>query len=205
MIMTADAIIQRIKEEAEKEVQTIRYEESCELTDIRNLAEQKAEDSYNRRISEGERDIRQYVTSQQSKIRIEAKRLVREEKEELINRCFAMARQELHTIRSSNEYPKTLENLLKECIDSLGNHEIYVYVHSDDRHAMQVIVNRMNGDGNSLILSDEPVHTSGGMICVRASDRVTIDNTVEARFSRMQRELIVAASKILFQNGGPDG
>ena len=202
--MTVEAIINRIQREAEEEVRSIRAEEACELTNIRNLAEQRAEAAYNHRLSEGFREIRQNIASQQSRTRIEAKKLVRESKEDLINQCFKETEKYLQTLRIKNEYPSLLKHLIEECMVNLGGQEHIISVHPDDRKIVQEIINSMQKDGNSIHLSDEPVMTTGGVICERVTDRVTIDNTVEARFSRMKRDMIVAVSKILFENGVSD-
>ncbi|NLV26813.1 MAG: hypothetical protein GXY48_06570 [Methanomicrobiales archaeon] len=201
--MTVDAIISRIEKEVEEEIQAIRNEEYCEITNIRNLAEQKAEDAYNHRISEGWREIRQLVASGESRTRIDAQRKVREAREELISDCFEETRNQLRTIRRSDKYPVLLKNLLSDCIESLGNTEIVLFVHSDDRKIALDIINSLNKEGYSLSLSPDPVLTDGGVICERVSDKVIIDNTVEARFSRMQRDMVITASSILFHSGDP--
>lgn len=203
--MTVEAIINRIQREAEEEVRSIRAEEACELTNIRNLAEQRAEAAYNHRLSEGLREIRQNIASQQSRTRIEAKKLVRESKEDLINQCFRETEGYLQTLRTKKEYPALLKHLIEECMANLGGQEHIISVHPDDRKIASEIINSMQKDGNSIHLSDEPVMTTGGVICERVTDRVTIDNTVEARFSRMKRDMIVIVSKILFENGVSDG
>lgn len=199
--MSVDAIIHRIREEAEKEVRAIRAEESCDVSNIRTRAEQDADSAYNHRISEGQREIRQYIASQQSKTRIEANRTVREAKEEIINHCFSEVSGYLTSIRTQKEYPGLFQCLLKECAENLGHEDILVHVHPDDRPLAEHSILALNEEGYFLWLSDRDILTSGGVICERVSDLVSIDNTMETRFSRMEREMVIAASQILFQTG----
>ena len=199
--MSVDAIISRIREEAEKEVQAIRAEESCDISNIHAHADQKAEDLYNRRMAEGQREIRQYLASQQSRTRIDAKRKVRAVQEDIINRCFSEVTKHLRIIRNRDEYPIIFKFLLKECAENLGSSEILVQVHQKDRFLAEECIRELNQEGFSLRLSEQLIQTDGGVICVRVSDKVMIDNTLETRFTRMERELIVAASHILFQSG----
>lgn len=199
--MTYEAIINRIRSEADNEVRAIEAEAACELTDIRNLAEQKAEDAYNHRMSEGWREIRQYIASQQSKTRIEAKRLVREAKEDMLQQSFTKTSRYLKDIRKSDTYPVILRRLLDECVLNLGTADLLISVHPADRDIVREIIDEYRKEGYSISLSTQPVDTDGGVIGERVSDRVIIDNTIEARFSRMHRDLIVAASEILFQTG----
>lgn len=201
--MSVDVIISRIREEAEKEVQAVRAEEASVLTSIRSKAQQKAEDIYNRRVAEGMREIRQNSASHQSKARIEAKRKVREVKEELIRECFSEVSGYLNTIRGRPEYPVLLKNLLLECAQNLGSSKVRVQVHSDDRLLAEDLIQAINLEGFSLHLSDAVIQTAGGVVCERVSDKIIIDNTVETRSARMKREMIVAASETLLQNGEP--
>ncbi|MCA1914862.1 V-type ATP synthase subunit E [Methanospirillum hungatei] len=196
--MSVETIINRIREEAEGQIRTIRAEEACDVGAIRAQAEQKAEDAYNHRITEGQREIRLLIASQESRTRIEAKRKVREVREEMLRQCFDEVSLYLKTIRTRPEYPSFLQAMITESAKNLGPSDIAVKVHPDDRRLAADIISRINQEGFSLILSDEPVDTSGGVICERISDRVVIDNTVEVRFVRLEREMIVAASRILF-------
>lgn len=196
--MSVETIINRIREEAEAEIRTIRAEEACDVGAIRAQAEQKAEDAYNHRIAEGQREIRQLIASQESRTRIEAKRKVREVREEMLRQCFDEVSSYLKTIRTRPEYPSFLEAMITESAKNLGPSDIAVKVHPDDRRLAADSISRINQEGFSLILSEEPIITSGGVICERISDRVVIDNTVEVRFVRLEREMIVAASRILF-------
>jgi len=199
--MSVDIIINRIREEAEKEVQAIRAEEACDISNIRAHAEQKAEDAYNHRMAEGSREIRQMVAGRQSRSRIEANRRVRKVREDIISQCLSEVSENLKTIRQQDNYPDFFQSLLRECAENLGHSEVFVQVHPEDRLWAEEIILKMNKEGFSLHLSDHPVQTSGGVICERVSDNVVIDNTVETRFTRMQRDMIVIASEILFQNG----
>jgi len=196
--MSVETIIKRIREEAEAEIRTIRAEEACDVGAIRDQAAQKAEDAYNHRLAEGRREIRQLIASQESRTRIEAKRKVREVREEMLRQCFADVSAYLKTIRTRPEYPAFVHAMLTESAKNLGQSDIAVKVHPDDRILAAEIISRVNQDGFLLFLSDEPIDTGGGVICERISDLVVIDNTVEVRFVRLEREMIVAASRILF-------
>ena len=76
--MSVETIINRIREEAENEIQAIRAEEAREVAAIRARAEQSAENAYNNRMAEGQREIRQLIASRESRTRIDAKRIVRQ-------------------------------------------------------------------------------------------------------------------------------
>ncbi|HOJ97485.1 MAG TPA: V-type ATP synthase subunit E [Methanospirillum sp.] len=196
--MSVETIISRIREEAEKEIQAIRAEETCEVDAIRAQYEQKAENAYNHRLAEGLREIRQMIASMESRSRIEAKRKVREVREEMLSRCFQDVSAYLKNIRSTPEYPAFLSTMILDSARNLGPSEIAVRVHPDDRPLAAEIISTINKEGYSLSLSDEPVDTGGGAVCERIADGVFIDNTVEVRFVRLEREMIVNASKILF-------
>ncbi len=201
--MSVQAIIKRIREDAERAISTIKAEETCEVEAIRAKSMQRAEDAYNHRMAEGLREIRQYIARSESKSRILANRIIREAKEELLSQCFADVLEYLKTIRSRPEYPQFLFTMLEDSARNLGHSQISVKVHRDDRSRAEEFISIINNDGFSLFLSDESVETFGGVICERLSDGVTIDNTVEVRFVRLEREMMSAASRILFQNGEP--
>ncbi len=196
--MSVETIISRIREEAEKEIQAIRAEEARELGIIRARSEQNAENAYNHRMAEGQREIRQLVASRESRTRIDAKRKVRETREEMLNQCFDEVSAYLKTIRTRDEYPAFINTMLEDSARNLGQSDISVTVHPDDRTLAKECISRINKEGFSLFLSDEQIKTNGGVICMRVSDRVVIDNTVEVRFVRLEREMIVTASDILF-------
>ena len=138
------------------------------------------------------------IASMESRSRIEAKRKVREVREEMLSRCFQDVSAYLKNIRSTPEYPAFLSTMILDSARNLGPSEIAVRVHPDDRPLAAEIISTINKEGYSLSLSDEPVDTGGGAVCERIADGVFIDNTVEVRFVRLEREMIVNASKILF-------
>jgi len=196
--MSVETIINRIREEAETEIQAIRTEEAREVAAIRARAEQSAENAYNNRMAEGQREIRQLIASRESRTRIDAKRIVRQAREDVLNRCFDEVSAYLKTVRTRAEYPEFVHAMLEDSARNLGQSDIAVIVHPDDRSLAEECISRINKEGFSLFLSDEQINTDGGVVCMRVADRVVIDNTVEVRFVRLEREMIVAASGILF-------
>lgn len=196
--MSASAIINRIEKESFTEVSSILKLAEEEVKQILDAVDQTADHEYNRIVRSGERAVSQEIRELQSRMRIEARKRVRNARELLISRTFEEAARWLGEIRSHPAYPEIFSRLCEEGRVILESESILITIDQRDRLLADAIASEYAKTGITMIFTELQVPTAGGMI-VHRSDGAYVDNTIEARLERERRDLLIEIAEILFQ------
>jgi len=138
------------------------------------------------------------MAAKESKARIEAKRRVRLVRDTEIHECLDRVREEIQKVRYTDIYPSIFEKLLKTSVTLLSPGPLVISVHPDDLDLASSQCRQLASSGISITIADTTLETSGGLLCERLSDRVSIDNTFEGRLARLIPNLAGVASQHLF-------
>jgi V/A-type H+-transporting ATPase subunit E len=196
--MGMDAIIARIKADTDAEIARIRDDahERAEATIDRATIE--ADREYERIIAEGKRTIKVFTGRILSQAVMDARRMVREERERGISLCFQEAEKELNYRIQTTEYERILRNLLKDGMEDLGADEGVIIPTERDRGVVQSILSEDPAGYGKFIVNPECVLSTGGVVIRSRDGKVTIDNTIEARIARFRNDLVYTVAKILY-------
>jgi V/A-type H+-transporting ATPase subunit E len=196
--MSADAIIERIRADAEEEARRIRDRAEDEARSIIAAAGREGEEEYSRVLGEGRRETRVLTGRILAQASIDARRLVREEKEKGVASCFAEAEKALHRLAQSGEYRQILKNLIAGGLRELGADEIVLVATERDHDLVAGIITEPGAEAPRITLNPECAITAGGVILRSKSGKVTVNNTFEARMERFQDDLIFSIARILY-------
>jgi vacuolar-type H+-ATPase subunit E/Vma4 len=195
--MSVELIMERILRDAGDQAQAARSAATRQAEQIILEAQQEAEVRYNRRMDAGRTETAAEVARIIAQARMEARETMRKSREELLDRCFEQAGEELARIPESPEYPVILETLLDEGIRLIGDEEIRVVVHTRDLPLIRNIAG-MKKD-RMFTFSDQLEGTDGGLVIASSSGKVAVDNTFTGRLSRMRKDLVFRAAAVLFE------
>ncbi|MCX6354883.1 MAG: V-type ATP synthase subunit E family protein [Candidatus Aureabacteria bacterium] len=140
-----------------------------------------------------------------SRLHLELRKMELQGREARIESVMQRVREEINSLRGTQEYPELLIRLIVDGALKLGEREMEIAVAAPDRKIfadafMQRIseeLSRAGISGPAVTLSPQPIAGTGVIVRGR-SGKVEVNNTLEGRISHMGRELRMAIAKILF-------
>jgi len=197
--MSMETIIARIKADTDAEVDRIRTEAEERRKAINDAAQIEADREYDRTIAEGRRTIKVVTSRILSQAVMDARRMVREEREKGIALCLSEAEKELNYRIQTTEYERILRNLIQEGIDDLGVDEGFVIPTERDRRLVQSILSTSPERYGKFVVNPECVLSTGGVVIRSRDGKITLDNTIEARIERSRNDLVYIVAKVLYR------
>ncbi len=196
---SAAKIIERIKEDADKEAAAILEEAKKEAAAILEEAKRKAEQRRSDIIARGEKEaelLRQRIVAN---AKLKARKSGLDAKEELISAVFKEAEKELGKVASTDKYMDILRELIREGVASVGEDAEVVGRKEDEKLLKGGLLEDLSKElGVKITLSPEKIESIGGVIVRSKSGKVEVNNTFETRMQRMQDTLRSEIAKILF-------
>jgi len=187
-------IISKIKEDAEREAEKIREEARKKEEEILQKAEAEAKSKSDEILNQGKKEAELEKQRILANAKLQAKKIKLDVKEKIIEKSFSLAEEKLKEVVSSEEYEKILKDLIREAISTIGREDLEVLCRKEDEKVVKKIIKDLSG----VELAKDNISTIGGVI-VRSKDRqVQVDNTFEARLTRMRDNLRIEVAKILF-------
>lgn len=196
--MSVERIIERILRDAEEQAQRARSAATDRAEQIEREAGQEAERQYAIRMEAGHKEITAEVARIIAQARMEAREILRTTREELLDRSFQKAQENLARIPESPQYPVIFERLFEEGVRSVGEPEVRVVVHSRDVSLARNIADRRRD--MSFTISGQLEEAGGGLVIVSSSGTITVDNTFTGRLSRMHKDLVFRSAAVLFRD-----
>ncbi|KQC04339.1 MAG: hypothetical protein APR53_10890 [Methanoculleus sp. SDB] len=196
--MSLETIISRIDADTDSEIQSIQSECEKKVRAIVADARKTADAEYARILADGKREIRAAVKKILSQASMDARRIVRVEREAGISHCFMEAEKALTVLVGTSGYRQVLENLIQSGLAELGAEEVSVVCTERDRTLVAALLKDLSGRAPPLTLLSECAIAGGGVILRSKSGKITLNNTFEARMERMQDDLLFGIAKILY-------
>jgi len=187
-------IISKIKEDAEREAEKIKEKARKKEEEILKKAEAEAKSKSDEILNQGKKEAELEKQRILANAKLQAKKIKLDVKEKIIEKSFSLAEEKLKEVVSSEEYEKILKDLIREAISTIGREDLEVLCRKEDEKIVKKIIKDLSG----VELAKDNISTIGGVI-VRSKDRqVQVDNTFEARLTRMRDDLRIEVAKILF-------
>ena len=217
MVMGAEEMVERIKDEASEEREQI-------ISEARDNANKKIEEAK----AEIERQKKQFVEAEERKGVAEKERIIRAARqnarklkwtaeEAMIDKALEAALGRIRGIKSDSfkgtSYPDILAGLIKESALSIATgssagEDMEVLLSEEDAAASYVDqallttlateISHDRGVNVQLSLSDEQIKSAGGVIVRRKDGAIEVNNTFEQRMVRLSTRLREEIVKTLF-------
>lgn len=185
--MSAEKIIQQIKNDSQKEQKDIIKDAENQAKQIIQNAKNDAEIKSEKIINDGKKQSENQQKILISKANQDSKREIMKAKEEVIEDCFITAQEKLLNLNET-EYKKTIENLIKNGQKIIGqNCKIQISKELDKEIAKKLgveVIGRINATGGIIIQSN--------------NGKITFDNTFEGIIKREKNKIRIKVGKLLF-------
>jgi V/A-type H+-transporting ATPase subunit E len=185
--MTAEKIIERIKNDSEKEIEQIQKEADRQATSIINEAKKEAQKEAKKILADGKKQGENVQKILVSKANQDAKRETMNAREKIIEDCFTKAHHKLSTLKES-EYRKIVTKLIENGSKKLDGKCDVIISRGYDREIAENMGFKIIGT----------VEKSGGVILKSSDARVTLDQTFDGIIKRKKEEIRRKVGKLLF-------
>jgi len=205
--MGAAEIVNRIREEGEKERERILNEAKERAKKIIEDAKAEAERSKKRAMEEEERRAETEKRRIIQTARLEARRKKWIAQEEMIKEVMNKAVEKIKEVKEKGfgeyKYDEILRNLIKVSAMSAGGGDLEVILSEEDaRFISKKDLDEISKDlGASLTLSEERVKSIGGVIVRTKDGRIAVNNTFEKRLERLSDAIRDKVAAIMFKGG----
>jgi V/A-type H+/Na+-transporting ATPase subunit E len=185
--MSAEKIIERIKNDAEKQIQQIKDETEQHSKMIIKTAKAEAQQEAEKILQSGQRESESAKKILISKAMQDVRRDMMNAKEEIITQCFSEALQKLGSL-PDDQYRKLVISLIRAGKKRLGDHCTVSVSRAIDKEIAKQEAVSVQGT----------VKSTGGIVLQSANGAITIDNTFERLLDRKKDEIRIHVGKLLF-------
>ncbi|HIV79455.1 MAG TPA: hypothetical protein IAB13_00570 [Candidatus Avanaerovorax faecigallinarum] len=192
--MAIDNITSKIIYDAEREAVLISQEAAARREEILALARKEAEEKREAMRADGEAERAAMVERNVSVAKIDAGKLILEEKQILIERCLAEAVKKIADL-DEDVYLKFLADTAKTLAPEGG--ELILSERDREKYGEKLEKLLEESGGGKYALSKETRKIKAGVIVKRGS--VYVNGSVEARIDAMRSELVPEVAARLFK------
>lgn len=192
--MAIDNITSKIIYDAEREAVAISQEAAARREEILALARKEAEEKREAMRAGGEAERAAMVERNVSVAKIDAGKLILEEKQILIERCLAEAVKKIASL-DEDVYLKFLADTAKTLAPEGG--ELILSERDREKYGEKLEKLLEESGGGKYALSEETRKIKAGVIVKRGS--VYVNGSVEARIDAMRSELVPEVAARLFK------
>jgi len=185
--MSAENIIRRIRDDAEKEIRQILKDAEKQADVLIARARENTQQEAEHILSVGKTQSENTKKILVSKALQDIKRNLLNARENLIDDCFTRAMQQLSTLQG-DEYKTIISRFIKNGTKTLGEKCTVLISRDLDREIAKK-------EGVPVIGT---IHGSGGIMLRSEDGKITIDNTFEGILKRKKDEIRIKVGKILF-------
>lgn len=185
--MSAEKIIERIKKDSEKEINSILKEAKKETIGIVDSIKKEAKLESEKIISRGEHQGENIKKILVSKANQDAKRNIMKAREKIIEECFTKARNKLSSLKGT-EYKKIVTKLIKAGHKKLDGKCTLRISRDSDKDIAEELGLPVSGS----------VEARGGVILTSRDEKVTLDYTFDGILKRKKDEIRIKVGKLLF-------
>ncbi|HUU75530.1 MAG TPA: V-type ATP synthase subunit E family protein [Methanoregulaceae archaeon] len=195
--MSVDKIIEKIRNDADAQVSAILGSGEKEREKIQAEGGKEADKLKDQHIIAGKREVDAITARMRAQARMEARQTVRETRENIVQKCFDLANEQLMMIPGDARYSVILTHLIAESIREIGSDNVILFANRRDFAIIKKILREGYARGVSITLSDHPIEVSGGVVLRTLSGDRSVNNSFEARLERMHRDMVIAVAEIL--------
>ncbi len=185
--MSAEKIIQRIKNDAEAQAKEVLMQAEKEASSVIEQAKEDAKLKADNILEDGKAKAENEKKILLSQANQELKRKTLEAKEEVIAQCFSKAEDQLKGI-SVARYKKIVKNLIEQGVSRIDGKAQVLVTRPEDKEVAKSLGIEVAGQTEGL----------GGIIVKSMDGRMTVDNTFDGILKRKYYEIRVEVGKLLF-------
>ena len=203
--MGADKITSKILEDANKTANEIKSGAQKEAESILQKAEEEAELKKQNILKKGEKDAEMVYNRIIAEARLNAKKKMLEERENLIKMAIEKLEKDLAKLPEKDEYKDVLLKLIVEGVFSVGGGELtlqlnerdYKLINDDTLWAIEKEAEEKLRK-TTILKRGAPVDIIGGCIIKTVDESKVYDNSLESVFERNLESIRAKVAELLF-------
>jgi vacuolar-type H+-ATPase subunit E/Vma4 len=185
-----ETLSRAILAEAHTEADQVVAEASAKADEIRKRGQMEAEAERKRILEKAQQEVERVRSQAIANARLKARSLQFKRREELLDRVFASAREQLPSIQTWTEYDEIVNRLLKEAVQHLNTPQARVRLDGKTAQRLnQQTVEKLAAELKVDIGLGQPLEKGIGVFVESGDGRLQFDNTLEDRLSRLQNVL----------------
>jgi len=202
----ADKIVSNILSDAQRKADVIIQEAHKESELILEEGQKKAQAEKEKILDDSNKQSSMKYQQLISEAKMNARRAELESREEVIEDAFKQAEEDLKKIASSSseEYKKSLIEIVKEATLEVGGGEVVLHLKTEDvvkiKDSIETIAKDVEAQTGikTTIEIGENINTIGGAVVKTKNGEIEVNNTIESRLSRFKKSLRSEVAKVLF-------
>jgi V/A-type H+-transporting ATPase subunit E len=192
------ALVSAIREEVTGEAGQILADARTQAESIRRQAQTQADAEREAILQRARQEAEALREHTAAAAHLEAQTLKLKRREQLLERAFAEARQQLASAPQWPDYEQIAHRLVREAVERLGAAEVVARVDEETRRVLSDDALAELGEELDVHLRDgEPLTRSGGAVVETLDGHRRYDNTLETRLARMRESLRTPVYHIL--------
>lgn len=200
----ARLLAEDILKEAEQKAALIIQEVNHQANAIIDSAKINAEEEEKLKLKEAEGKGHQMYAEILAQAKVEARKELLREKEQIIQKVFKEAEEKLRKHTLAPGYKEDLIRITVEACRELGTSEIVIRANERDLETLRSLKNtvarELMADNKNISISlGEPIGATGGVKVAAADGKIEIDETFEGKIQRLADALRVRVAKLLFE------
>lgn len=186
--MAIEKIITKIKEDGEKEARKILNEARRNAEEILEKEQIEIEKEKEKKLERGKKEIETKKNIIISSAKRNSRKKILETKEEIINKCFDLAKKELEELKGE-KYKEIIKKQIEDGKKIIGEELIILPSREED-------ISMLSNLGLKI---GEKRDAMGGVTLVSKDGKIRIDNTFDGILERLRDDIRIGTARILFQ------
>lgn len=178
--MPYEDLISAVKAGAQERIKEIQERAQAEALKIRKDAEERTQSTRSANLEEAARGVKLEKSKLISKAGAEKRMALARVKDDLFQKVFTRAAQQMASARNNPAYRESFKNMVREAMEELAGQEVTVHIDPRDEPLCREILTEIQR--NCGVVTD--LTTLGGLNATTADERLMVFNTIESRLQR---------------------
>jgi len=190
-----DLLARAIMAEANDEAAHLLEEAKGKAEVIRKRAQEQAESERKEILERAKQDAERLRSQASATSQLKSRSFQLGEREKLLDGVFAEVKKQLETVTNRPDYGAIAAMLAREALTQLQVDQ--AEVHADEKTGKALNLAELSKELNGQFTPGDPLEEGTGVVVSAAGGKLSYDNTLETRLSRLQGTLRSAVYKVL--------
>ena len=190
-----DLLARAIMADANDEATHLLEEAQAKAEAIRKRAQEEAEAERKEILERARQDAERLRSQTSATAQLKSRSSQLEEREKLLDGVFTEVKKRLETVKDRKDYGAIATMLAREALTQLKVDQAEIRADEATRKALNL--NELSKELSGQFSFSDPLEEGTGVVVSAASGKLSYDNTLETRLSRLQSTLRSAVHKVL--------
>ena len=190
-----DLLARAIMAEAHDEATQVLAEAKEKAEAIRRRAQEQAESERKEILDRAKQDAERLRSQTSATAQLKSRSFQLGEREKLLDGVFTEVKKRLEMVKDRKDYGAIAAMLAREALTQLKVDQAEIRADEATRKALNL--NELSKELNGKFSFSDPLEEGTGVVVSAASGKLSYDNTLETRLSRLQGTLRSAVHKVL--------